>query len=33
MDKAKTIKTPMGTNNHLDLDLGSISIDQKYIAA
>jgi hypothetical protein len=29
MDKAKTIKTPMGTNGHLDLDLGSTSIDQK----
>jgi hypothetical protein len=29
MDKAKPIKTPMGTNGHLDLDLGSTSIDQK----
>jgi hypothetical protein len=29
MDKAKPIKTPMGTNGHLDIDLGGISIDQK----
>jgi hypothetical protein len=29
MDKAKTIKTPMDTNDHLDLDLGSTSVDQK----
>jgi hypothetical protein len=29
MDKAKPIKTPMGTNCHLDLDLGSTSVDQK----
>jgi hypothetical protein len=29
MDKAKSIKTPMGTNDHLDLDLGSTSVDQK----
>jgi hypothetical protein len=29
MDKAKPIKTPMGTNYHLDLDLGSTSVDQK----
>jgi hypothetical protein len=29
MDKAKLIKTPMGTNGHLDLDLGSTSVDQK----
>jgi hypothetical protein len=29
MDKAKPIKTPMGTNGHLDLDLGGTSIDQK----
>jgi hypothetical protein len=29
MDKAKSIKTPMGTNGHLDLDLGSTSVDQK----
>jgi hypothetical protein len=29
MDKAKPIKTPMGTNGHLDLDLGSTSVDQK----
>jgi hypothetical protein len=29
MDKAKPIKTPMGTNSHLDLDLGGTSVDQK----
>jgi hypothetical protein len=29
MDKAKSIKTPMGTNSHLDLDLGGTSVDQK----
>jgi hypothetical protein len=29
MDNAKPIKTPMGTNGHLDLDLGGTSIDQK----
>jgi hypothetical protein len=29
MDKAKPITTPMGTNGHLDLDLGSTSVDQK----
>jgi hypothetical protein len=29
MDKAKSIKTPMGTNGHLDLELGGTSIDQK----
>jgi hypothetical protein len=29
MDKAKPIKTPMGTNGHLDLDMGGMSIDQK----
>jgi hypothetical protein len=29
MDKAKPIMTPMGTNGHLDLDLGGTSIDQK----
>jgi hypothetical protein len=29
MDKAKSIKTPMGTNDHLDLDLGCTSVDQK----
>jgi hypothetical protein len=27
MDKAKPIKTSMGTNGHLDLNLGGISID------
>jgi hypothetical protein len=29
MDKAKPIKTPMGTNGHLDLDMGSKSVDKK----
>jgi hypothetical protein len=29
MDKAKPITTPMGTNGHLDLDLGGTSVDQK----
>jgi hypothetical protein len=29
MDKAKPINTFMGTNGHLDLDLGGISVDQK----
>jgi hypothetical protein len=29
MDKAKPIKTPMGTNSHLDLDMGGKSVDQK----
>ena len=29
MDKAKPIKTPMGTNGHLDLDIGGEVIDQK----
>jgi hypothetical protein len=29
MDKAKSIKTPMGTNGQLDLDLGDTSVDQK----
>jgi hypothetical protein len=28
MDKAKPIKTPMGTNEHIDLHLGGTSIDQ-----
>jgi hypothetical protein len=28
MDKAKPIKTTMGTNGHLDLDMGGKSIDQ-----
>jgi hypothetical protein len=28
-DKAKPIKTPMGTNGHLDLDLGGTMVDQK----
>jgi hypothetical protein len=29
MDKAKLIKTPMGTNGHLDLDMGGKLTDQK----
>jgi hypothetical protein len=29
MDKAKPIKMPVGTNGHLDLDLGGTSVDQK----
>jgi hypothetical protein len=29
MDKAKSIKTPMGTNGHLDLYLGGTLVDQK----
>jgi hypothetical protein len=29
MDNAKRIKTPMGTNGHLDLDMGGKSVDQK----
>jgi hypothetical protein len=29
MDKVKPIKIPMGTNNHLDLDMGGILVDQK----
>jgi hypothetical protein len=29
MDNAKPIKTLMGTNGHLDLDMGIISVDQK----
>jgi hypothetical protein len=29
IDKAKPIKTSMGTNGHLDLDLGGTSVDQK----
>jgi hypothetical protein len=29
MDNAKPVKTPMGTNGHLDLDLGGTSVDQK----
>jgi hypothetical protein len=29
MDKVKPIKTPMGTNDHFDLDLGGTSVDQK----
>jgi hypothetical protein len=29
MNKAKPIKTPMGTNGHLDLNMGGKSVDQK----
>jgi hypothetical protein len=29
MDKAKPIKTPMGTNGHLDLDMSGKSVDEK----
>jgi hypothetical protein len=29
MKNAKPIKTPMGTNGHLDLDIGGKSVDQK----
>jgi hypothetical protein len=29
MDKANPIKTPMGTNGHLDFDMGGKSVDQK----
>jgi hypothetical protein len=29
MDKAKPIKTPKGTNGHLDLGFGGTSVDQK----
>jgi hypothetical protein len=29
MDKAKPIKSPMGTNGHLDLDMGGTSVDRK----
>jgi hypothetical protein len=29
MDNAKHIKSPMGTNGHLDLNLGGTSVDQK----
>jgi hypothetical protein len=29
MDKAKPIRTPMGTNSHLDLDIDGKSVDQK----
>jgi hypothetical protein len=28
MDKTKSIKISMGTNDHLDLDLGDISVEQ-----
>jgi hypothetical protein len=29
MKNGKPIKTPMGTNGHLDLDMGGKSVDQK----
>jgi uncharacterized protein YjfI (DUF2170 family) len=29
MKNTKVIKTPMGTNGHLDLDIGGKSVDQK----
>jgi hypothetical protein len=29
MDKTKPIKTPMGTNVHLDLDMGGKLVDEK----
>jgi hypothetical protein len=29
MSKVKSIKTLMGTNSHIDLDLGGTSVDQK----
>jgi hypothetical protein len=29
MDKAKPVKTHMGTNGHLDLDMGGKLVDQK----
>jgi hypothetical protein len=29
MKNAKPVKTPMGTNGHLDLDTGDKSVDQK----
>jgi hypothetical protein len=29
MDKTKSIKTPMGTNGHLDLDMGGKLVDQR----
>jgi hypothetical protein len=29
MDKAKPIRTPMGTDDHLDLDLEGTSVDRK----
>jgi hypothetical protein len=29
MKNGKPIKTPMGTNEHLDLDMGGKSVDQK----
>jgi hypothetical protein len=32
MEKAKPIKTPMGTNGHLDLDMGENRWIKRYIA-
>jgi hypothetical protein len=29
MDNTKPIKEPMGTNGHLDLDMGGTLVDQK----
>jgi hypothetical protein len=29
IDETKPIKTPMGTNGHLNFDLGDTSVDQK----
>jgi hypothetical protein len=29
MENTKLIKTPMGTNGHLDLDMGDTTVDQK----
>jgi hypothetical protein len=29
LDKTKSIKTPIGTNGYLDLDIGGTSVDQK----
>jgi hypothetical protein len=29
LDKTKSIKTPIGTNGYLDLDMGGTSVDQK----
>jgi hypothetical protein len=29
MEKSKSIKTPMGTNGHIDLDMGGKSVHQK----
>jgi hypothetical protein len=29
MDNANPVKTPLGTNGHLDLDMGGTSVDEK----